>query len=136
MSPDVPITPLHTFGWKNEAKLKKSIEALLHCEITKSEDRFATFDYEAPLAAIEIKSRPGASTDYDTWLVPSCKLEHPEAKWVMIFYYWEADNKLFLCEPEKHEERCEWFTDIPHWKTTQEHTWIPREFFEEIPILN
>ena len=128
------ITSLHAFGWANEAKLKESIEKYLECDITKTADRYATFDWETPLCAIELKSRPGKSSDYDDWLIPTAKLTHPEGKYVFLFYYWQGDNTLWVCEPEKWCQD-EWVSEVPTWKTSQLHTYIDSAYFFPVPII-
>ena len=56
----------------------------------------ARHDYEGATAKGELKTRPHyKSTAFDKWLFDVKKIDNLDGKDLYLFYYFEADNKLF-----------------------------------------
>jgi hypothetical protein len=130
------ITPLHTFGWAKEEQLFPAIQASVGEPIIKTAVRYANFDWHSEHNVVELKSRRVSSDAYSTWIVPACKLKPVKNKKIILFYYFEKDKTLWRCDPEEHDQ-TDWLHDTPpHWSTTQEFVWVPREVFTQIPLQN
>ena len=129
------ITTRHLYGWAKETELWRQIELSLKQALKRSEERYATFDYETDSFVVELKSRPDLSADsYKTWLVPACKLEGVAGKTPVLFYYFGKDKSLWRCDPTTHDQ-SQWMRHVPSWKSSQVHVWIPREAFTKVECL-
>ena len=123
------ITSRHTFGWAKEEELRPVIEGLLGEMLLHTNNRYARHDWDCETFCVELKSRTGASTDYDKWLLPACKIDKArEAKKPTIFfYYFEKDEALFKCV---YDERFNYLErSVPHF-TKQEHVYVPSVWWE------
>lgn len=126
------ITTKHLYGWAKETELWRAIESSLQMPLQKTPDRFSTFDYETDSHVVELKSRPDlTSQSYNTWLVPACKLEGVNGKTPVLFYYFGKDKTLWRCDPTLCDQSS-WAKEIPSWKQSQVHVWVPRECFVKV----
>ena len=128
------ITEKHIFGWARELALQAAIQVSLGEAVRKTPERYATFDWNSDHYNVELKSRPdGSSKDWTTWLVSVDKTIGRDGRKPVLFYYWAKDKTLWRCFPDDWN-KDNWMKHVPHWKETQEHYWIPRECFSQIPL--
>ena len=126
------ITPLHKFGWRLETELLDRMQSFLKEPLTKTDNRFAVYDFDSNRYQVELKCRKDIlSSTYSTWLVPAHKLEAVTGKIPVLFYYFELEDRLFVCFPKDHDQ-TNWIKEVPHWKQSQVHVWIPSSCFTQI----
>lgn len=130
------------YGLTKETQLKQRIEDAVGSPLTKTPNRFDTFDYECDDFHIELKSRqktrhsrngPVVVTpeSYPTWMIPTCKVPRDD-KPALYFYHWEFDDSLWYIQYTE-EDAAKWERGIPAYHATdQEHFWIPREEFTRL----
>ena len=102
------------WGKDLEQKTKQYVEKYLGYTITPTEYTFDSVDFTNTEVSStqEVKGRPKMrtpmdktqapviqySTDWDTWMLPYCKIEKHKAKKLYFFYYWESENSLWVSE--------------------------------------
>jgi hypothetical protein len=102
------ITATHTFGWNLETKLQPTIEEFLGEPIVKTAARYCEVDWMTAQSkhwVNELKGRPTYrvtdgkyqdSKSFDTWMCPTTKKKLDGYEDLIIWYYWEADNSLWM----------------------------------------
>jgi hypothetical protein len=85
-------TPDHSFGFKNEILLKKSIESITG-PLNKL-TRWAPFDYSNKDCFVELKSRNCLSTTYQTTMIGMSKIEKCNHLFDYYFFF-KFDDGLF-----------------------------------------
>lgn len=129
------ITNLHTFGWRLETVLLDRMQSFLKEPLIKTDNRFAVYDFDSEKYQVELKCRKDIlSSTYSTWLVPAHKLETVASckeKIPVLFYYFELEDSLFVCFPKDHDQTG-WLKEVPKWKQSQVHVWIPSTTFTRI----
>lgn len=125
------VSARRAFGLANEARLLPTLQSIIGEPLTRTSQRYDTFDFSSPNYDVELKCRSDSFTadSYDTWLMPVCKANKASLskKRTAFFYYFNSTNELY-----RLDFNPELFTtfqrNIPPWnKDKQEHFYIPRE---------
>ena len=125
---NTPITPLHTFGFDLENKLKDRIELALDEPLNKTASRFAQFDFYGENYFVELKCRQKnvLPNSYNSWLLPTSKVPTTYEKQTIFFYYFASTDELYYLFYD--EQQFAGFEKVkPAWHPTRaEHFLTPR----------
>lgn len=141
------ISNRHTFGWKMEERLRPLFEKILQEPLVKTANRYNSIDFKGDYWTVEVKARPKIdergnyqdSHTYSEWLLPTCKETaginmEGQNRELIFFYYWEGDNSLWYLKYNK-DQFATFRREYPPFNPTQEHFYIPKEYFEKVRYI-
>ena len=119
----------YNFGKQKETELLPVIEKALGESVIPTVNRYNKVDFVSENYNIEVKSRTGYSTAFNTWLVPVNKFKD-QTKKLAIIYHWSKDNSNWLYIFDPNDVNAFIVGEGPN--SRQEHYNIPKHFFNLI----